>query len=163
MYANLLHRAPSHFSSTKRYCRVKNRQFSSVTYSWRQCWGSTLISMRTWIQGAQTMRIHADSDPCQTYSHKNLNFLTWKIYLMQVMGQKTYRYFRTCKGIFDRQEPSLFMNFCNFPYSWIRIRLPHTDPDPGQPNECGSMWIRIHKTAWRCWEAWAVRPPAWAM
>jgi hypothetical protein len=32
-----------------------------------------------------------------------------------------------------------------FPCSWIRIRISNTDPepDPRQPNECGSRWIRI--------------------
>ncbi len=34
-----------------------------------------------------------------------------------------------------------------FPYSWIRIRIPNTDP--GHPNECGFMRIRIHNTACR--------------
>ena len=32
------------------------------------------------------------------------------------------------------------------PYSWIRIRIPNTgtarDPDPREPNQCGSMRIR---------------------
>jgi hypothetical protein len=27
---------------------------------------------------------------------------------------------------------------------WIRIRIPNTDPDPGKPNKCGPMRIRIH-------------------
>jgi hypothetical protein len=31
-------------------------------------------------------------------------------------------------------------------FSWIRICIPSTDPDPGQPNQCGSMQIRIHDT-----------------
>jgi hypothetical protein len=42
----------------------------------------------------------------------------------------------------------LFDNFDQFPCSWIRIRIriPNTDPDPGQPNQCGSgsatlLWI----------------------
>jgi hypothetical protein len=28
-----------------------------------------------------------------------------------------------------------------------KIRIPNNDPDPGQPNQCGSMWIRIRNTA----------------
>jgi hypothetical protein len=28
----------------------------------------------------------------------------------------------------------------------VRIRIPNTDPDPGQPNTCGCMRIRIHYT-----------------
>ncbi len=37
-------------------------------------------------------------------------------------------------------KPSLFVNFGQYPYSWIRIRIPNTNPDPKQPNECGSRW-----------------------
>jgi hypothetical protein len=28
-----------------------------------------------------------------------------------------------------------------------KIRLPNNDPDPGEPNQCGPMRIRIHNTA----------------
>jgi len=38
------------------------------------------------------------------------------------------------------RKPDLFVNFNQFLCSWvrIRIRIPNTDPDPGQPNKCGS-------------------------
>jgi hypothetical protein len=31
----------------------------------------------------------------------------------------------------------LLVNFVQFPCSWIRIRIPNTDPDPEEPNQCG--------------------------
>ena len=30
----------------------------------------------------------------------------------------------------------------------IRIRIPNTGPDPGQPDQCGSMWIEV--PVWTC-------------
>jgi hypothetical protein len=46
------------------------------------------------------------------------------------------------------RKPGLFVTFGQPLCSWIRIliRIPNTDPDPGQQNECRSFWIRIHKT-----------------
>jgi hypothetical protein len=39
----------------------------------------------------------------------------------------------------SRQETlGLFVNFGQFLYSRIWIRIPKTDPDPGQQNECGT-------------------------
>jgi hypothetical protein len=39
------------------------------------------------------------------------------------------------------KKPGLFVNFGQFPCSWIRIRISNTDPDQGQPNECGPRRI----------------------
>ncbi len=39
------------------------------------------------------------------------------------------------------------IDFGKFTCSWIWIRIPSTDPDPGQLNECGAVWIRIHNIA----------------
>ncbi len=38
-----------------------------------------------------------------------------------------------------RKKTGLFVDFGQFPRSWIRIRIriPNRDPDPGQPNQCG--------------------------
>ncbi len=62
-----------------------------------------------------------------------------------MISHKTY--LRRYKGLFERlQLPSgLFVNFDQFPCYWIRIRIriPYTDPDPGKPNQYGSMQIRI--------------------
>jgi hypothetical protein len=51
------------------------------------------------------------------------------------------------KAFLKRQETMFIVNVGQFPSSWIRIRIPNMDLDPGQPNECGSMRIRIHNTA----------------
>jgi hypothetical protein len=44
------------------------------------------------------------------------------------------RYF--LKGL----RSGVFVNFGQFPCFWIRlrIRIPNTDPDPGEPDHCGS-------------------------
>jgi hypothetical protein len=41
--------------------------------------------------------------------------------------------------------------FSQFPYSWIRIRIPNTDLDldPGEQNHFGSIRIRIRKAAFK--------------
>jgi hypothetical protein len=31
-------------------------------------------------------------------------------------------------------------------------RIPNTDPDPRQPNQCGSIRIRIHNSGSSCWK-----------
>ncbi len=35
------------------------------------------------------------------------------------------------KSFFENRKPGLFVNFCQFPWSWIRIRIhiPNTDPE----------------------------------
>jgi hypothetical protein len=38
--------------------------------------------------------------------------------------------------------------FGQFPCSWIRIRIPIMDTDPGEPNQGGSMLIRILLFSW---------------
>jgi hypothetical protein len=54
------------------------------------------------------------------------------------------------KSLFERKETILV----NFPCFWIQIRIPNTDLEPGQPNECGSMLIRIHNIGnYRKWPA----------
>jgi hypothetical protein len=40
------------------------------------------------------------------------------------------------KAVLKGRKPGLFVKSGQNPCSWIRI--PNTDPDPGQPNECGS-------------------------
>jgi hypothetical protein len=44
------------------------------------------------------------------------------------------------KNLFEKQET---MFICR--YTMVdMLHIPNTEPDPGQPNECGSMRIRIH-------------------
>jgi hypothetical protein len=51
------------------------------------------------------------------------------------MGQKhTYK---GTKAFLKGRKPGLLEYFLQFPCSWIRICIPNTEPDPGQPNECG--------------------------
>jgi len=44
------------------------------------------------------------------------------------------------KSQYKGRKSGLFVNFSQFPCSWIpiRISIPNTDPDPGEPNQCGS-------------------------
>jgi hypothetical protein len=59
---------------------------------------------------------------------------------------KNYHTNEGAKAFLKGRNPVLFVNFGQFPCSWILICIPNTDPDPRQPNECGFRWIRIHKT-----------------
>jgi hypothetical protein len=74
-----------------------------------------------------------------------VKFLRYMVNILKVViGQETY--LRGKKGFLKRSQTRnrIFVNFGQFPCSWIRIRIPTTDPYPGQPNECGSLRIRIH-------------------
>jgi hypothetical protein len=54
------------------------------------------------------------------------------------------------KSLFERQETILV----NLPCFWIQIPIPNTDKEPGQPNKCGFMRIRIHNIGnYRKWPA----------
>jgi hypothetical protein len=59
---------------------------------------------------------------------------------------KYIHYYEGTKAFLKCRKPGLFGNFGRFPCSWIqvRIRIPNTDPDPGQLNQYGSVRIRIH-------------------
>jgi hypothetical protein len=46
------------------------------------------------------------------------------------------------KVFWKGRKPGLFVNLGQFPCTWILIHIPNTYPDPGQPNQYGSM----HKT-----------------
>ncbi len=56
---------------------------------------------------------------------------------MYVIGQRTYS--EGTKALLKGRKPGLFVNFGQFTCSWIRIRIPNTDPDPRQPKK----WMRI--------------------
>jgi hypothetical protein len=90
-----------------------------------QCYGSALVSMRIWIQVATPMWIHGDPDPDPGQT---------------VKSQKV-----------EKQKQGLFVNFGQFPCSWIRsgIAFPiriRTWIQDSQINAdpCGSG---IHNTA----------------
>ncbi len=79
--------------------------------------------MLIWIQGAKWIRIR----------HKKLNFYMRNI--LQVGNRSTNIPTKVQKPFFKAEKPCLFFNFGQFPCSWIRLRVPNTDPDP-QPNQC---------------------------
>jgi hypothetical protein len=63
---------------------------------------------------------------------------------MWLIGHKTY--LRRYKCLSERLEIRFICQFWSIPLLLIRIRIriPNTDPDSGEPNQCGSMRIRIH-------------------
>jgi hypothetical protein len=85
------------------------------------------------IQGAKPMRIHSDPDIGQTLPS----------ILLALLHEK-YTTVRRHKSYLKGWKSGLFVNFGQFPSSWIRI--PGTVPDPGDSNQSGYMYIRIHNT-----------------
>jgi hypothetical protein len=79
------------------------------------------------------MRIHADLDPGKTFSLKSQN----DEFLHEKCTENSLKVKNISKKAQGR-KPGLFVNFGKFPYSWIRIRIPNTVSDPGQPNQCRS-------------------------
>ncbi len=61
------------------------------------------------------------------------------------MGQKTY--LRKYKSFFKAGNQVYLFILVNFDAPG---RIPNTDPnpDPGEPNQCGSIRIRIHNTGY---------------
>jgi hypothetical protein len=97
----------------------------------------------------KTMCIQADPDPDpdQTFESEKIEFYMKNLTVLKVgKRSKKIPYLRRYKSLFGR-KPGLFVNFGLLPCSWIRFRLPNTDPDPRYPHECGSRWIRIYNTA----------------
>ncbi len=78
--------------------------------------------------GSQT---NADPDPDpkpgQTEKSQKVEFLHDKNTQKHI--------FEVTKAILKGRKLSLFVNFDQFPFSWIRISIPNnTDPDSAQPN-----------------------------
>ena len=58
---------------------------------------------------------------------------------------KNIPYWRRYKKTFFKGRHQVYLLiWVNFP-SRIRNRIPNTDPDPGQPNQCGSTRIRVRQ------------------
>ncbi len=95
------------------------------------------MRIRIRVQGPKPMHTHADLDPCQTLKSQNVKILHEKYtYLLNVVKVIKHTYEGT-KAFLKGRKPGLFVNFGQF----------HAQgPDPGQPNQCGSMGIRIHNT-----------------
>jgi hypothetical protein len=62
-----------------------------------------------------------------------------------LIGQK--HAFEGTKAFLKGRKPDFFVNFGQFSWTWIRIRNPSTDPDTGQPNQCGCTTLFL--TAFR--------------
>jgi hypothetical protein len=97
-----------------------------------------MLRIRISGSGSHAFDLIADPDPgSQTNadSGQKLNFYMKKIFKV---GNKEKKYLRRCKSLFERQQTRLIL--VNFKCYWIRIRVANTDldPDPGQPNQCGS-------------------------
>jgi hypothetical protein len=100
------------------------------------------IRIRNRIQ--ETKPLQADPDPEQTFESQKVEFLLKNILKVSKRSKTNLRRY---KSLFEREKtPGLFVIFGQFACFWIRIRfhIPYTDPDPIQPNERGSRWIRIH-------------------
>jgi hypothetical protein len=102
-------------------------------------------------------------------SHKEFPMLSYRKVRDEPMSQ-----FLKAK----KKKPGLFVNFGEFPCSWIRIRIPIMDPDPGQPknadpnphhgyeclalcmgvNLCGTMLRNFDNIS--CIHDFVLRPPA---
>ncbi len=63
------------------------------------------------------------SDFCVTKSW----IFTWKMYLKKVRGQK--RTYEGTKAFLKGRKPGLFVNFGQFPCSWIQIRIRISNTD----------------------------------
>jgi len=51
---------------------------------------------------------------------------------LQVFKSST-KYLRRYQRLLENRNPGFLVNFGQFPSSWIRIRIPKTYPDPGDP------------------------------
>jgi hypothetical protein len=90
------------------------------------------IRIRIRIEGDKPVQIHADPDPGQILSHKKSNFHMRNI--LKVINTYVKKHTGTYESTKAR-KPGKFENVGQFPCFWIRICIPNTDPDPGQPYE----------------------------
>ncbi len=78
-----------------------------------------------------------DPDPGQTLKSQKVEFLHENMLKVRTIKDKKLSYEGT-KAFLKGRKPGLFVNFSQFTCSWIRmrIRIPNTDSDLGQPNGC---------------------------
>jgi hypothetical protein len=84
--------------------------------------------------GSQT-NTDPDLDPGQTLESQKVNFCMKNILKVR---NRSKNILTNVQKLFKRQESWFICKFC---YVFL---LLDPDPDPGQPNECGSMRIRIY-------------------
>ncbi len=105
------------------------------------------MRIRARIQRAKPMRFHADPDPGQTISTQINLYMENLLYAGPTyLGTDAFQ-----KG----WNSSLFVNFVQFPGSWIRIRIAKTDPDPQHcfmamiaeslQKACHSSKLQVHR------------------
>ncbi len=127
-------------------------QSSGVDPHWFQCGSGSrfLIIMRIRIQlfnhnadpdldPGSHINADPDPDPGQTLKSQKVDFYMKNMLKVRNRSKK-YTYEGT-KAFLKGRKPGLFENFSQFTCSWIRIRIriPNTNSDLGQSNECGSM------------------------
>jgi hypothetical protein len=87
--------------------------------------------------------LYADPDlgsqspkPMRIFAIKKLDFDMKNVhYFMKIICYKTYTHLGA-KAFLDGFKSGLLVNF---PCSWIRIRIPNTDPDKGETNQCETL------------------------
>jgi hypothetical protein len=55
--------------------------------------------------------------------------------ILKVDNRPKKHTYESTKAFLKGRKPGKFENFGQIPRSWIRICIPNTEPDPGQPNE----------------------------
>jgi len=137
-------------------------QLMDQSGSCMQCFGSVLnsIPIRIRIQHFRSIQIRI-LIRIQVFSgqKERKNFRKIKIFFSVTncykdndwglpSSSKAHQPFRKMvKALFTLKSQFYFPFWTPFWLSWIRIRIPNTDPDPGEPFQYGSTWIRIRNTA----------------
>ncbi len=119
-------RHPGRYDKFNRYHLL----FSVVDPHWISCGSWSGSSFLTQCGSGSREPKQCGFIPVQTFKSQKVEFL-----------QKNSD--EVTKALFNSRKPGLFVNFVQLPWSWIRIRIPNTDPDPGQPNQCGSGYTTL--------------------
>ena len=115
---------------------------------------SMRIRIRIRIQEAKPVQIQADPDPDLDPASQTLESqkVTWKY----TTRSKTY--LRRYKSLFEDRKLGLFVNFRQFPCSWVRIPIHDSqmNADPGGPDPDPQHW-KIPSKACEGWKGWIFR------
>ncbi len=110
-------------------------------FIFQQCFGSALVSQRIRIQ---LLYLNADPGPgSQTNADACGLLIRIQVRLCRhkklVFDMKNIPYIGGTKAILKGLKSGyVFVKFGQFIWSWIRIRIPNTDPDLVEQNQCGS-------------------------
>ncbi len=104
-------------------------------YQLRSVWVPAL-DPRDWFQcgSGSSFYLNSDPDPGQTVTKSWI--FTWDLLKVGNRSKNIPTNLQRYKSLFEGKKPGLLVNFGQFLCAWIRIRIcvPSTDPDPGQPN-----------------------------